>query len=90
MKTEEKEHHHEHHHVYEFTVDHKEPVHKTHDHHISGAEIRKVGKVHPDYNIYLKEKGPGDDRLIEDHDKVELCKDHIDHFYSCKPNTNNG
>jgi hypothetical protein len=90
MKTEEHEHHKEHHHEYKYTVDHKEPVHETREHHITGAEIRKVGKIPHDYKIYLKERGPGDDRLIEDHEKVELSKHHIDHFYGCKPNTTNG
>ena len=95
MKEEEKENHgkhehHEHHehHEYEFTIDSKHC--KTKEHFILGEHIRKEGNVPTDYKIYLKVKGPGDDKLIENHEKVELHKHHTEHFFSCKPNTNNG
>ena len=84
MKTETKDHTR----VYEFTIDGK--PHKTEEQFITGAEIRKLGNIPSDYEIFLKVKGPGDDQLIKDTDKVDLSKPGTEHFYGCKPNTNNG
>lgn len=85
MKKEEEEKHPK---VYKFTIDSK--PNETSEQFIHGAEIRKRGSIPDDYSIYLKVKGPGDDVLIEDKDKVDLSQPGKEDFYGCKPNTNNG
>jgi hypothetical protein len=57
---------------------------------ITGAEIRALGNIPNDYKIYLKVNGPGDDKEIANADKVDLSEPGREHFYSAKPNTNNG
>lgn len=74
--------------VYKFTIDGK--THETHEQVITGAEIRKLGNIPGDYSIFLKVKGPGDDILVEDVDKIDLSEPGKEDFYGCKPNTNNG
>lgn len=74
--------------VYEFTIDGK-PF-KTEHQFITEAEIKKLGNIPADYSIYLKVNGPEDDELIEINQKVDLSKKGTEHFYGCKPNTNNG
>lgn len=74
--------------VYKFTIDGKPQ--ETQEQFITGAEIRKRGNIPTDYSIYIKVKGPGDDILIEDKDRVDLAEPGKEEFYGCKPNTNNG
>ena len=57
---------------------------------ITGAEIRHLGKIKPEFQIFLVIKGPYEDELIKDGDRVDLARPGIEHFYGCKPNTNNG
>lgn len=74
--------------VYKFTIDGKPQ--ESHEQFITGVEIRKRGNIPADYSIYLKVKGPKEDILIEDKDRVDLAKPGNEEFYGCKPNTNNG
>ena len=57
---------------------------------IKGAQIRKEGQIEPGRKIYLSIKGPWEDEEIKDDEFVDLARPGIEHFYSCKPNTNNG
>jgi hypothetical protein len=47
---------------------------KVHERVLTGAELRRLpdSDIGPDRDLYLTVKGPGDDRLIEDDDRVEL------------------
>jgi hypothetical protein len=57
---------------------------------ITGSEVRSLGNIASEYQIFLVIKGPFEDELIENSEKVDLARPGIEHFYSCKPNTNNG
>jgi hypothetical protein len=57
---------------------------------ISGIELRQLKPIPDGYQIFLVVKGPWEDELISDGGKVDLARPGIEHFYSCKPNTNNG
>jgi len=49
---------------------------------ISGAEIRVLGNVSPDDEIWLAVKRPWEDELIENDTKVNLARPEIEHFFS--------
>jgi hypothetical protein len=50
---------------------------------ISGKEIKQLGQIHEEYQIFLK-ISQGDDRLINNDDKVDLSKPGTEQFYSLK------
>lgn len=47
---------------------------------LTGAEIRQLAGLTPEVDLYLEEQGDDDDRLIADHDSVDL-KNGL-HFFS--------
>ncbi|HEY4785390.1 MAG TPA: multiubiquitin domain-containing protein [Bacteroidales bacterium] len=49
---------------------------------ITGAELRNLGNVPKEHDIYLAIKKPWEDEKIEDHDKVDLARPEIEHFFS--------
>ena len=57
---------------------------------IKGKQIRAQGNIQPGFEIFLSIKGPWEDELIKDETLVDLARPGVEHFYSCKPNTNNG
>ncbi len=57
---------------------------------IQGSTIRKKGEIPDGYEIFLSIKGPWEDERISDDVWVDLARPGIEHFYGCKPNTNNG
>lgn len=57
---------------------------------IKGSEIRSLGNIPENYEVYLKINGPGEDEKVENETKVDLSKPGREQFYACKPNTNNG
>lgn len=57
---------------------------------IFGSDIRRIGNIPADYQIFLSVSGPYDDELINDSDRVNLARPGIESFYGCKPNTTNG
>ena len=61
-----------------------------HQQYITGAELRQLKGIVAEYQLFLVIKGPWEDELINDGDRVDLARPGIEHFYSCKPNTNNG
>jgi hypothetical protein len=74
--------------VYKISIDKKN--FDVHNQFITGAELKKLGGIPADYEVFLKVNGPGEDQLIRDTDKVDLSQPGREHFYGCKPNTNNG
>jgi len=71
-----------------FFIDGKE--FETDRQYILGAEIRKLGNIPTDYEIFLSIHGPFEDELIKDDTRVDLARPGIESFYGCKPNTTNG
>jgi len=51
---------------------------------ITGAEIKILGNLPSDVQIFLSIKKPGVDELINDNDTVDLARVGIEHFYSSK------
>jgi hypothetical protein len=49
---------------------------------ISGSEIRKLGNIPADEEIFLAIKKPWEDEPIKDDTKVNLARPEIEHFYS--------
>lgn len=53
-----------------------------HQQYITGAEIRELGKITHDDEIFLAVKKPWDDEPITDDKQVDLARPEIEHFYS--------
>jgi len=49
---------------------------------ITGAEIKKIGNIPPDDDVYLSIKKPWEDESITDETKVNLARPELEHFYS--------
>lgn len=49
---------------------------------ITGAEIRDLGKIPKDDEIFLAIKRPWEDELINDDTRVDLARPEIEHFFS--------
>lgn len=49
---------------------------------ITGAEIRNLGKIPADDEIFLSTKKPWEDEAIVEDTKVNLARPEIEHFYS--------
>lgn len=56
-----------------------------HQSEITGAEIRQLGNIHVDFEIFLKMNGHQDDRLIGNDEAVDLSLPGIEKFYSKNP-----
>ena len=66
-------------HVLRFTIQGKE--FEWHDQYITGAEIKKIGDISLESEIYLSVKEPWKDELIKNEDRVDLARPEIEHFY---------
>lgn len=53
-----------------------------HQEYITGAEIRKLGNISPQEDIFLAIKKPWEDEPIPDEKQVNLARPEIEHFYS--------
>lgn len=53
-----------------------------HQQYITGAEIRKLGNIPPEDEIFLAVKKPWEDEPIPDGKQVNLARPEIEHFYS--------
>lgn len=53
---------------------------------INGAEIRQLGNISEDYQIFLTVKGQGEDEMINNEDNVDLGRPGIEKFYSKEKN----
>lgn len=71
-----------------YTIECKE--YETDRQYILGKQIRDQGNIPQGYQIFLSIKGPYEDELILDDERVDLARPGIEHFYGCKPNTTNG
>ncbi len=49
---------------------------------LTGAEIRKLGNIPPDDDIFLAIKKPWEDEPITDDNKINLARPEIENFYS--------
>lgn len=49
---------------------------------ITGLEIRKIGRIPNEDDIFLSIKKPWEDELITDESRVDLARPEIEHFYS--------
>ncbi|MDP4149340.1 MAG: multiubiquitin domain-containing protein [Bacteroidota bacterium] len=49
---------------------------------ITGSEIRKLGGISADDEIFLKIEAPWEDELIMDATKVDLARPGLEHFFS--------
>lgn len=81
-------HHQEHHQKHYIHIDHKK--YETSMCELTGEQIRKlaVPPISQEYDLWLETKGPGDDRKIEDHERVRI--DDCDSFYSAPKQINPG
>jgi hypothetical protein len=79
MKKEEQENEHGKH-VLQLTINGKQ--YEWAQQYITGAEIRKLGNIPPDDNVFLAIKKPWEDEPIADDTKVNLARPEIEHFYS--------
>jgi cytochrome b involved in lipid metabolism len=62
--------------------------HKWHQQYISGAEIRKLGEIRDDEDIFLKIKEPWTDETILDDTQVDLARPGLEHFFSKEKHIN--
>lgn len=51
---------------------------------IIGAEIRRLGKIPKEFEIFLAVKRPWEDEQINDDTRVNLARPEIEHFFSKK------
>lgn len=67
-------------HALQLTINSKQ--YNWHQEYITGAQIRTLGNIHADDDIFLAIKKPWDDEPILDETKVNLARPEIEHFYS--------
>jgi glycosyltransferase involved in cell wall biosynthesis len=67
-------------HVLHLTINNKR--YDYHQEYITGAEIRMLGNIPDDDEIFLAIKKPWEDELILDNKQVNLARPEIEHFYS--------
>jgi hypothetical protein len=67
-------------HVLQLTINGKQ--YEWHHEYINGAEIRKLGNIPPEEEIFLAIKKPWEDEPIANDTKVNLARPEIEHFYS--------
>jgi len=66
--------------VLHFTLNEKR--YEWHQEYITGAEIRKLGNIPDEDEIFLAIKKPWEDEPISDDKQVNLARPEIEHFYS--------
>lgn len=71
-------------HVLRFTINRKE--YEWTQQYITGAEIRTLGNIPPEDEIFLAIKRPWEDEKIDTETKVDLARPEVEHFIS-KPKT---
>jgi hypothetical protein len=67
-------------HVLHLTINGK--TYEWHQEYITGAEIRSLGNIPSDEEIFLAIKKPWEDEPIPDDKQVNLARPEIEHFYS--------
>ena len=72
--------------VYHFYVDAKR--YETDKHSLTGAQIKAIASVTPNYQLFLEEEGDRPDKAISDSDTVEMKHgEETRHFYAVPPAT---
>jgi Multiubiquitin len=66
--------------ILHLTINGKE--YEWHEEYITGAEIRKLGNIPAEDEIFLAIKKPWEDEPIPDDKQVNLARPEIEHFYS--------
>lgn len=56
-----------------------------HKQYITGKQIRKIGAIDSDDELFLKMTEPYDDELVEDETIVDLARPGVEHFISQRP-----
>jgi hypothetical protein len=75
--------------IYHFFVDAKR--YETDQHSLTGAQIKAIAGVQPNYQLYLEEEGDRPDKAIADGESVEMKEgEHTRHFYAVPPATFGG
>lgn len=77
---EEKEKHHHGGHELPLVINGKR--HEWEGQYITGAEIRKLGEISPDVEIYLAIKRPWEDELVKDESRQDLARPGVEHFFT--------
>ena len=67
-------------HVLNFQINGKH--YQWHEQYITGAQLRQLGKIKKDDDIFLVIKKPWEDELISDDTRVNLARPEIEHFVS--------
>lgn len=67
-------------HVLELTINGKR--YQWHQQYINGAEVRTLGNIPSDDEIFLAIKKPWEDEPVSDDKQVNLARPEIEHFYS--------
>jgi hypothetical protein len=67
-------------HVLRFTIDGKH--YDSHQEYITGAELKKLGKIHAEDDILLVIKQPWENQVITNDEKVNLARPGMEHFIS--------
>lgn len=57
-----------------------------HQQYITGAEVRELGNIPNEDEIFLAIKRPWEDELVKDDNKVDLARPGLEHFFSKKHN----
>jgi hypothetical protein len=68
--------------ILHFSVNNK--PYQWHKQYITGAEVRQLGAIPADEQIFLAIKKPWEDEPIDDNTKVDLARPGLEHFYSKK------
>jgi hypothetical protein len=55
------------------------------DQYITGAEVRKLGQIPADCEIFLAIKKPRQDEVVLDDTRIDLARTGIEHFFHLKP-----
>ena len=58
--------------------------HEWREQYITGAQVRKLGEIPEEDEIFLAVKKPWEDEVIKNDTKVDLARPGIEHFYSKK------
>lgn len=56
--------------------------HEWHQQYITGADIRRLGNIPQEEEIFLAVKKPWEDEWVKDDKQVNLARPEIEHFYS--------
>jgi len=67
-------------HTLPLTIDGKK--YSWHKQYIKGAEVKKLGNISSEFEVFLKVDKTWDDELVKDEGEIDLARPGIEHFYS--------